>query len=251
MKQKWIVPIHTTKAPKFRIFAFCNGGAGASIYYPWKSLIADDVEFYAVQLPGRENRHLEPPILEMPLLIPLIADALNEFADLPFGFFGHSLGALLAFETTRELRRRGGKLPLALFLAGFPPPDEVLRPAIYQLPQEAFIAAIGKYYEPIPEAQLKHAKFQEAFLPVLRADIQLADTYQYREEPALNIPLWILGGKEDPLANASTLKGWSRQTTGPFCVKLYPGSHFFIQAVRAEVCQILLTQLNALVGKPV
>lgn len=246
MDQNWISVIHKAETPKYRVFAFCNAGAGVSIYLPWKSLAPSDVEFCAIQLPGREYRCEESFIVDMKLVVRGISDALVEYQDRPFGFFGHSLGALIAFETTRELRHRGSILPLALFLAGYTPPQHVVRPPIYQLEEEAFIEAIGKYYEPISPSSLAHKKFRDLYLSILKADTRLADTYHYLDEPPLDIPIFIFGGVDDPLAHEKGLSDWSLQSTKPVQIKMHPGSHFFINNAREEICQLMMQQLRAL-----
>src|SRR6185369_9129448 len=85
----------------------------------WATAVPPDIEVLGVQLPGRGSRFKEPLATELsPLLDALALEITRLGEDAPFAFFGHSMGALIAFEVARELRRRGAPLPSHLFVSG-------------------------------------------------------------------------------------------------------------------------------------
>ncbi len=110
----WLIRNRRDSDARLRLFCFSYAGGGASVFRLWAAGLPKGVEVCAVQLPGRENRIAEPLISSIDELTPLLCDALLQHCDLPFVFFGHSTGALTAFELSRELRRRKAPLPLRL-----------------------------------------------------------------------------------------------------------------------------------------
>ena len=99
----WVVC--TKSHARLRLFCFPYAGGGASIYHPWSKRLSGDVEICPLYLPGRENRLREPCFKRLSSLVEELTDALTHFMDVPFAFFGHSMGALISFEVARRLRR--------------------------------------------------------------------------------------------------------------------------------------------------
>src|SRR4051794_36920377 len=115
LRSPWFVVPTPRPDARRRLFCLPHAGGGAAAFRRWADGMAAAVEVVAVQPPGRETRFREPPFTDWRSLVVSLADALP--ADRPFALFGHSLGALLAFELARELRRRGGPPPDHLFVA--------------------------------------------------------------------------------------------------------------------------------------
>ena len=114
----WVIPEKRNPKTRLRLFCFLYAGGGASIFRQWSENMPEGVEVCAVQLPGRENRIAEPPFRILASLVEAMVEALAPYFDVPFAFFGHSLGAKIAFELVRELRRKKGIQPVHLFVSG-------------------------------------------------------------------------------------------------------------------------------------
>ena len=160
-----------------------------------------DYEVCAIQPPGREDRHREPPFQRMAPLVAMAADALESVLDLPYALFGHSLGALTAFEVARELRRRGLPAPVRLFVSSRMAPQLAPRfSSIHGLAESEFVEQLALRYGPIPPLILADPELMALFVPVLRSDIEILETYTYRAE--------------DPLAMAISVFSWCERPGG-------------------------------------
>jgi medium-chain acyl-[acyl-carrier-protein] hydrolase len=228
-----------------RIFAFPYSGAGALMYYKWAKLLDDRaIDFVGLQLPARENRIKEPPIGDFSELLKAMVPAIIPLLDKPFVFFGHSFGALLAFELCRALRRQGLPLPVHLFVSAFRSPDQP-NPArkLHALADADFIDGI-RAYGGTAEEVLSNNGLMELFLPMLRADFRLHETYTYQEGQALACPITALTGSEDDFVGLKQMANWQRQTDAQFEQVTYEGKHFFLHDHIAAIMQRLKNALE-------
>jgi medium-chain acyl-[acyl-carrier-protein] hydrolase len=197
------------------------------------------VEVCAVQLPGRDTRYREPAYDRLPPLVSALADALRPYCDRPFALFGHSMGALVAFELARELRRRDEQAPERLAVSGRCAPHLPPRHGpLHTLPEGEFRAELRRMGG-TPAAVLDNDEFMGVFLPTLRADFTAHGTYVYTEEPPLDCPILALGGLRDHLAPVTDLDAWRQHTRSAFELRSLPGDHFFVQSQRLLVLQEL------------
>jgi medium-chain acyl-[acyl-carrier-protein] hydrolase len=188
----WIwIPKPNIRA-RLRLFCFPFGGGGASFYLKWIEELPCDVELCLVQLPGRERRLKERPFTNMSPLIAELSSIFEVYQELPFVFFGHSLGALIGFELSRQLRRQERTGPEYIFISGRRAPHlaETETP-VHALPQTEFLEAIRRY-NGTPELVFQEPKLLELFLPILRADFSLLETYIYKDEKPLDCPITTL-----------------------------------------------------------
>jgi medium-chain acyl-[acyl-carrier-protein] hydrolase len=233
-----------------RLFCFPYAGGGASIFRTWPERLPSDIEVCAIQLPGREDRFRETPFVRFPALIDALAEVLYPYMDFPFAFFGHSLGALISFELTRRLRRQKAPCPLHLFVSGcrapqIPNPD----PPIHQLPDVEFIEELGRF-NGTPKAVLDNPELMEVFLPLLRSDIGLYETYAYHNEAPLDYPITAFGGLEDEEVSRDELAAWNSQTRSRFNMQIFPGDHFFLNGKESNgVLEIISSDINKIAGK--
>ena len=229
---QWLSYRREVPHARLRLFCFPFGGGGASIFASWPQGMPAGIEVCPVQPPGRENRLREAPVTHMPQLVTLLVEALVPLLDRPFALFGHSIGALMAFELARQLRRQGLRSPEWLFCSGHPSPDlPRRRPAISQLARPEFIKALREYFD-LDSALLAREDLMDLVFPALRADYELVETYVYHEEPPFACPLSVFGGSHDPETTEDELMGWRRHTTGPFRTQVLEGKHMFIQTSR-------------------
>jgi myxalamid-type polyketide synthase MxaE and MxaD/epothilone polyketide synthase D len=243
-RDRWIVRPRPIERPRLRIFCFPFSGGGASQYARWPADLPDDVELCAVQLPGREQRLGETPIAHMTELVAALRPALDPYLDLPFAFYGHSLGGWIEFELARSLRRDGRAGPAQLFVAGARAPHLPRRlPELHRLPDAEFVEGLRRYGG-TPDEALGNADLMSLLLPMLRADFSLTETYVHAAEPPLDLPIAVFGGHDDPVIERFELEGWREHTTRPLTLRMVPGDHFFVQANRQLVLSAMIEELE-------
>jgi medium-chain acyl-[acyl-carrier-protein] hydrolase len=243
------VPLTTPAAPSLRLLCFHSAGGMASQFRDWKSLLPSHFVTSALQLPGRENRIGEPPFVEMRQAVEHIVDNLPSDGTAT-AFFGYSLGALIAFETIRELRRRGRKLPVQLFVAGSiaPHSDHRRTPSIAELSDDDLLNEIRRSGS-VPEIILRDQGVMRAIYPMVRADFRLLESYQAVPEEPLDIPVVAYGAITDPFVPMYQLAGWSGDTEGRFRMRFFQGDHYFVRTAVKELLADVVNELSLLTAR--
>ena len=227
LQKTWFTRFPASQKGALRLFCLPWAGAGASVYWAWQNILPPSMLLSPVQLKGREARNGEPPNTSILQSAAELGNVLASVLDGPYVIWGHSMGALIAFETARFLRRSQLPMPAALILSGHRAPNlQATREPIGHLPHDAFIDKLLELGG-ISEQVLASPELVEFLMPTLRADFQACETYQYSEEPPLNIPIAVFGGKGDSDVPAETLAAWGEQTTSPLLLRMFPGGHFF------------------------
>ena len=239
----WIVATPSFPPGRERLFCFPFAGGGAAVFRSWQRQL-EGVAVCPVQRPGRGARMAEEPCFRLPQLAVSACDALRPAMVPPFALFGHSFGALLAFEIARELRRRGAPGPDHLFVSGrraprLPEPA----PPLHGLPDAEFVAEIRHRFDGIPPAILQEPELLRLLLPVLRADMAALETYEYREEEPLACPISAFGGEDDPWATHDELEAWRGETSASFVVRRFAGGHFYLQQAEPLLLPVLAERL--------
>ncbi len=246
---RWLAYRIPRPLAQLRLFCLPYAGGGASIYRSWQTALPPEIEVCPVQLPGREIRLREKPYTCLDDLLPALTEALFPYLDLPFAFFGHSMGALIAFELTRYLRQERSLQPHWLFVSGRQAPQfEDKEGPTYQLPDPEFIAHL-RDLNGTPEEVLQNADLMQLVMPLLRADFELCDVYFYKPAGLLANPISVFGGLKDSNTSRETLEGWQGQTTGPFRLRLLPGDHFFINSARPVLLEAISHDLTGLLKR--
>lgn len=242
---RWFLLSNPVARARMRLFCFPYAGGAASIFYSWHQYLPEFMEIRPVQLPGRENRIGEPLLTHLNHLVPMVAQAIRPYLDLPFVFFGHSLGALLSFELVRYLRRHQFPVPVHLFVSGHQAPQlpKVSSEILHQLPDAEFIESI-KEMNGTPDGVFENMELLRLFLPILRADFTLAETYSYVTEPPLSCAITAFGGNHDPQVTQEGLGAWEAQTASRFKAYIFPGDHFFLHGERVELLKTISNELN-------
>lgn len=250
MRDPWIAYTRPSAGAALRLFCFPYAGAGAGVYRDWVGACGVGVEVCPVQLPGRESRMLEAPLASMDELVHAAAAGLEPYLDRPFAFFGHSMGALLGFELARRLRASGAPLPLRLFASAYRAPHlPARRPAIHPLPDVEFLAAL-QGYGGTPAAVLGHADLVRLVLPGVRADFRVHETYRFRPEPPLLLPITSFAGRDDRVVAPDEVHAWRQHTQRTFDFHLLDGGHFFVHAAGEAIRSVVAAALSR-AGPPV
>jgi medium-chain acyl-[acyl-carrier-protein] hydrolase len=240
-----LVALRTVRDARARLFCFPYAGGSSRIYASWHTRLAHDVEVHAVELPGRGTR-LHPRVFAKELG-PLVDDICAQFEgklDVPYFLFGHSMGALLAFLCARALRRGTSTPPAHLFVSGrkaphIPNPDA----SAATMSDTEFLEMLRRAGGTPPQV-LAEPDLMALFLPIIRADFSLLNSYVHAPEPPLDFPVTAFGGRRDARATAGDLEEWRQHATSLFDVTLFDGGHFFIDTHREQVVDRVSTVIE-------
>ncbi|MEV0275646.1 alpha/beta fold hydrolase [Streptomyces sp. NPDC050610] len=249
MKSPWLLRFPPRPDAKVRLVCLPGAGSSASMYYPWSTAFPPEVEVCAVQLPGRGGRLREEPYRRMEPLADALAEVVRAECDRPLVLFGHSLGALIAYEVAARLRDRHGGGAAALMVAAHKAPHlGSARVSVNDLTDHDLLAFIDRLGGTSP-AVLARPEIRALALPALRADFELDYTYAYRERPPLAIPVSAFGGTADAIVSEAELAAWEPLTTGAFTHRQLSGDHFFLTAPEgAAMLSLMRGQLLELAG---
>lgn len=248
----WVHAPGAAKRGRHRLICLPHAGGGARQMAAWANDASANLEIVPIQLPGREERSGEPLITRLHVVVPALAAALSPWLDRPYALFGHSLGSLVAFELARELRRVRAPQPTHLFASASTAPHLMWtssgeqRENIHRLSDEAlveYLIGLGN----MPAELVADREALAAWLPVLRADFEMADTYVYTEASRLSIPITAFGGRQDTTVSTAQLRAWAAETTRSFSLRMLDGGHHY--HMDAEARRELLGEIShALAG---
>jgi medium-chain acyl-[acyl-carrier-protein] hydrolase len=232
----WL-PFGTYPDAECRLVCFPHAGAGASTFSVWGEGLPSSVRACPVQPPGRERRRRESPFTHVGPLADEIAREISASVDEPFALFGHSTGALCAFETARALRRVGGPQPIHLFVSGRPAPQIPIERHDLSVMTVAELTDILRELGGTPEELLANPDMMGFLQPLLAADFAVNEQYDYVPEAPLDIPVTTFVGVEDAGAGIADAAPWEEQTSSEFNVHQLAGGHFAVFDHAAEVHQ--------------
>jgi surfactin synthase thioesterase subunit len=244
----WFASAVSRTDPDLRLFCLHHAGGGASAYREWQGLVGDRIEIVPVQLPGREARFVEPAERSIRQLSRrLVEPVLERAAAGPFALFGHSMGALLAYDLSRALQR-AGRPPAHLVVSAHTPPHVLDRRTTHTLPDKEFLAHVLELGG--TSAGVLDPALLELVLPTLRADFTACETYEHEDGPPLTMPVTVFGGDRDPSVESARLSRWAELTTAVTTVELFPGGHFYLLEHRADVVRSLRRALGVTARDP-
>ncbi len=239
----WLVHYRPPQQPGLRLICFPFAGGSASFFRSWQIELAPDIEICAVQLPGRETRFGEAAYTEVTAAVDALLPAIFGHLDVPTALFGHSLGAVLAYEITARLQS-AGRPPRHLFVSAHRAPHlPESRPPLHQLPQEEFVQALRRF-NGTPELVLQDPELMDLFLPILRADLQMDFDYFQPTCDALEVPITAFAGRQDRMSPVRGVQAWEQHTRAEFRMHLCDGEHFFLRESRQEVLAIIRSTLS-------
>jgi medium-chain acyl-[acyl-carrier-protein] hydrolase len=209
------------------------------------------VELCAVNLPGRAPRVTESCFKRLVPLAEAAAEGILPYCGEPFALFGHSMGAMLSFEIARYLRQQRFKGPVKLLVsarrAPQVPDDD---PPTYNLPDKEFLEELRRI-NGTPTEVLEHQELLAMFAPIIRADFEACQTYEYKPEPPLDCPIMAFGGVTDDEETRERIEPWSKQSTRSFSLSMLPGGHFFIHTAEELLVRTLGEELSGILSGPV
>jgi medium-chain acyl-[acyl-carrier-protein] hydrolase len=242
------------KKCRMQLYLFPYAGASAAVFRGWSARFDERFELIAIQLPGRANRFSEPPLTDHRQLVAEVTDAILErLGSARFAFYGHSMGALLAFEVTLELARSRAAQPECLFLSGRKPPHlPVTRVPVRHMSDRDFLEELRRM-EGTPPDLLANEELMRLLLPTVKADFALVDDWHAKQHPSpvspcISLPIYVMAGRRDSLCRPEHASGWQSYTRGPSEVLEYNGGHFFLQSHEAQVTRDAGERLESFLG---
>jgi len=247
-RTRWIRRFHPAPEAETRLICFPHAGGSASYYFPVSRTLTPRIEVLAVQYPGRQDRRLEPSVDNIPDLAERTYAALaEEWIDRPFAFFGHSMGAILAFEVARLIQARDGRSPVHLFASGRRAPTRYREGRVHRYDDAALIAELTRNGG-TDQRFLGDAEMRAAILPLVRSDYRAIETYRYVPGPPLACPITALVGDSDPQTTIDEASAWAEQCAEGFDLRVFPGGHFYLDAHREAVTDAVSAVVAVAVG---
>lgn len=239
----WIHCFKPREDAAVRLLCLPFSGGGAMSFSGWAERLPLGIELCAIQLPGRETRMREAPFSDVHALIDAMTPALKHWLDKPMILFGHSMGALIAYELARRLQQEYARPPRCLIVSGRVAPHRSLpQSAVNKLPQPEFISRL-RQLGGTPDEVLNNTELMELITPTLRADFALHEEYSHRVGTRLQCDILAFGGMNDPQAGRTAINDWRDVTDGGFQLRMLPGGHFFIQTAQSLFLRILSMEL--------
>lgn len=237
LNRDWFqVPVPRPHA-ELRLVCLPYAGGSTTTYLPWTKLLPSSIELALVTLPGRAARYNQPAIRRLDALVELLVGVLPD--DRPLALFGHSFGALVAWDLALELRERGRPLPRHLFVSGrSAPATPPARATTGAASREELLQTMRDEYGTDPRV-LASRELMEMVLTTLRADLDASTSWRRREVPPLEVPATVLYGHEDPIAGRDQVAAWAQEFTRRPELVAVPGGHLFVDKQAARVCAIV------------
>jgi len=221
-----------------RVMCFPHAGGSANVFHGWAERLPESIEIVAVQYPGRQDRSHEEPIAELGVLADEVASAVCDLFDRPVVFFGHSLGATVAFEVARRLSPRFPTPLAGLVVSARKPPadgattgydftrDDDLRRYLTRLGNRAVLA-------------LRDPDLWDLFVPPLRADLLMSQRYRHTPGPPLTCPFTLIAAADDHSCTIDDMRPWTKYTIGASDEHVISGDHYYVDAPPRELFEIL------------
>ena len=225
------------------MFCFHHAGGGSSLFQNWERALSPGASVWPILLPGRERRMSEERFVSLDELVADLDRQLGPFLGVPHVFFGHSMGALVAYRLACHRRARGAPLPRALLLSAYPAPH---LPSPFPLVDDLGDSQLAQVIEGIGglTADLP-AEWRAELVAVARDDLRLCESYVATGEEPLACPIHAFGGDADPLVDSEDLRAWDRYTTDPVEVHILRGNHFYLR----DAPEPLLRELRPLLRR--
>ncbi|MFK0246441.1 thioesterase II family protein [Amycolatopsis azurea] len=223
--RRWTRCFHPAPEAGMRLVAFPHAGGSASAYRPLSAALSPTVEVHTAQYPGRQDRMGEPVIDDLHVLSEQLVDVVAALPK-PFALFGHSMGAMVAFEVARRLEARG-LVPAALFVSARRGPDVVKENSHHLADDDTFLAEVSRLGG-TDASIFDDPDIRALALPALRGDYKAVETYRYRPGPDVSCPIVALAGDADPVLEVPDVDNWREHTSGTFEMDVFQGGHFFV-----------------------
>lgn len=237
---KWLRNFGQISAGNTTLVCFPHAGGNASFYRGLANHLSEQLQVLAIQYPGHETRLSEPCIGTMELLVQQISAVLNRLPQDDFSFFGHSMGAFIAYEVA--VRLNNTKKVNHLFLSAQPAPHRQRNTCLLQTEEELWqeLTRLSSNTSSL----LDRTVFKEIFFPAIQNDYKLIYEYQNDHPLITQIPITVLLAEDDPETTLDEVMAWQELTYNYFSVRSFKGKHFYLTDQLVEVGEVIKQQLN-------
>lgn len=240
---RWLKSYGRGGSAEIRLFCLHHAGGTAAMYRDWGRRMPAWIEPVAVQLPGRGDRFLEPPLDAMEPLLDALVEVFEPLLDQAYACYGLSMGARVAWALTHRLRDKGLPLPRMLFLASAAAPCWEEGRADWGDSEADLIGYLREMGGTPPEV-FAEPELLASLLPILRADLTLVDSYRFRPDTPLDLPIRAFAGIDDVEGSPERMSGWRDETRGRFDLDVVAGGHFFDASGEEHVVRTIVNDLE-------
>ncbi|GAA2529892.1 thioesterase II family protein [Winogradskya humida] len=240
---EWIRRYHPATGSTVRLVLFPHAGGGASFFHPVSARFSPGADVVSLQYPGRQDRHREPLVPTIDQLADRVSEQLRQLSPKPSVFFGHSMGAVLAFEVTRRLEITGGG-PEVLMASGRRGPATLRAESVHTRDDAGIIRELKLLNG--TDLRLLDDEMLAVAMPAIRNDYRAIETYVPRPGATVSCPIVALTGESDPKTTVDEARAWEKHTTGGFRMEVFPGGHFFLASQSAAVNHQIERELKTL-----
>jgi surfactin synthase thioesterase subunit len=241
----WIRRFHRKPDSQVTLVCFPHAGGSASFFYPVSDALQSTLKVVALQYPGRQDRRHERPLTTIAELADESFAALRPLMDRPLAFFGHSMGATLAFEVAVRMKRELASAPVTLFASGRRAPSRHRMETVHQRDDDGIVAEL-KNLSGTDSRIMGDEELLRMILPAIRSDYTAAETYRYQPGPMLDCPIVALVSDSDPKVTVDEARSWADHSTGAFELHTFSGGHFYLAQHQREVINLISDQLLSL-----
>ncbi|GGG33682.1 thioesterase [Lysinibacillus alkalisoli] len=215
-------------------------GGSSVVFSKWHRLLSEDIEILNIELAGRGRRfqekcydNVEEAVDDIyQIVLPVLT------GEEPYAIFGHSMGSLLAFELCHRIQEYNHRLPVAVFFSAKSAPHLPPKEQVHLFEKERFIEKVFSLGG-TPEQLLNNRDLLDLYLPSIRADYKLVETYKFQKRSnLLNIPFYVFYGDEDDI-KIDEMQGWKIHTSQTCRWYEFKGGHFFIQPQENRVVTLI------------
>jgi surfactin synthase thioesterase subunit len=223
---------------KLNLFCLPFAGGNKYSYRGYVKHSPPNLNIIPVELPGRGARFKEPLLKDAHAMANDVLKQIEPLLGEPYAIYGHSMGTLIGYLLTKKIISKLFPKPKFLVFTGSGGPSvRQTEPVRYLLPKDKFIQKVRELGG-CPEEILQDENMMIFFEPILRADFQVVETYQYTASPPFDIPINVMIGLGEKV-NYEQAMAWKNESTARVEVRQFPGKHFFIFDYEREITEII------------
>lgn len=244
MRQKWLINPRPNPKAQMRLICFPYAGGNASSFISWADKLPSHIELLAVQPPGRATRFDEPGCSDMEEIVSSFLPSFVSAIDRPYILFGHSLGSKVAFEIMEQCKKLSLNLPSHFIASASCSPDKVSQLNYRDDMKDQEFVELLKSLNGTPLEILDNREIMSVYLPILRKDFMIAESYSYKSNSVFDCPCTVVTGDRDYSIEHKSLSEWSKFFSLPTQIKTIRGDHFFIDNNSND----LLLEIKRIIG---
>jgi surfactin synthase thioesterase subunit len=242
-RSPWIRNFTPAPTARLRLVCFPHAGGSASYYFPLSRALSPEFDVYAVQYPGRQDRYKEPFVETIDDLADQVHAELGAVPAGPVAFFGHSMGAVLAFEVARRMENRTGRTPVTVFASGARAPSRYGDERDHKDDRE--LVDVMRQLGGTDPRVLENREMLETFLPAFRNDYRALQAYHRGTEVGISAPIVVMTAIDDPKTTVADASAWHEHTSGGGTVHTFTGGHFYLEKQPEGVIEVIARTLRA------